>query len=115
MEIILKILKFLQHYINAIILMLCAFSFLIVPPDEAAREALSSSSSILVVVWVSIIHAILTIWAFTIGPVYMIAQFIYGLIRYFKEEIRRIGYLHHCNSAVISMMAYVIIFTSSAT
>lgn len=52
------------------------------------------------------------IWAVSIGLIYTVAEFFYGLVQYYFLSGRRSMYLVHCKSSILAALSYGLLAAS---
>ena len=105
------IVKYILCYANAVLIVICAISFQIHNGTDVNAfnnmNAFNYEKAIDVVIF-----GILSFWAFTIGALITLVQLIYGIIKTSSAEKRKPFHKHMLAAALISIVAYVVIFTT---
>lgn len=99
------IFKLILCYANAVLIIICAISFQIHNGTDVNAFTLGKAIDV-------IIFSFLSLWAFTVGFLIAFVQLIYGIIKTGFAEKKKIFYKHTLAAALLSVVAYVVIFTT---
>jgi hypothetical protein len=92
-------------YANAVLITVCAISFQIHNGIDVSAFNMGKAIDV-------VIFGILSLWVFTIGFVIAFVQLVYGIIKTGFAKEKKIFHKHTLAAALISTVAYIVIFTT---